>query len=48
MTVGEMATRTGLSVRQIYATLKRARENGTRVCAPRALRRVDDRQISLF
>ncbi|GAA3682228.1 MULTISPECIES: hypothetical protein [Acetobacter] len=48
MTVGEMATRTGLSERQIYATLKRARETGTRVCAPRARCRVDERQISLF
>lgn len=46
--VTEMATRTGLSVRQVYATLARMRENGVRVFAPRAGRRVDERQISLF
>lgn len=46
--VSEMATRTGLSVRQIYATLKHVREKGLHVAQPRSARYVDERQIPLF
>ena len=46
--VSDMATRTGLSVRQINATLKRVREKGLHVAQTRGAHHVDERQISLF
>ena len=46
LSVSEIATRMGLSARQVYTTLQRAREAGVYVAAPR--RYTDDRQISLL
>lgn len=48
ITISEIATRTGLSVRHIYAILQSIREKGLRVAPPKATRGADERQISLF